>query len=370
MNFQGDDARLVLNCSIACAEALMAMYSECGLKVNKQKNFISRNRDEFLKMVAEGDNLVGYPARVIMSMTQYKPVSDAPMNFVDRINDITNNALRGARRGMSLDFIKHYLATVVRSKKVNYNDYMCWLITPNSVGGYGLAKGDTLRTLLDIKEDRWVRLRATTIEYTNRVCEIQFDVKVETAERDHVIDARLLKNAVMSILPQADRGLEVLERSRFETIDKIERRSNYNVMKDQYMYELSARYKKNEKYHPVIYESIIATAIANEDQDCLMEFLEDESLEQYRAMVRNKHTKRIITEWLSGKITVAMAQSVDYDALMNEYVRKECELELLRQLNQREMSHNIYIQIQLAIECEVHSMINNYIRLNRFRILN
>jgi hypothetical protein len=292
------------------------------------------------------------------------------MNFVDRINDITNNALRGARRGMDLNFIKHYLATVVRSKKVNYNDYMCWLVTPNSVGGYGLAEGDTLRTLLNIQDDRWVRLRATTIKYTNRICEVQFADKVETAERDYSIDARLLHNAVMSILPQADRGLEVIERSRFETIDKIDRRSNYNVMKNQYMYELSARYKKNEKYHPVIYESIIATAIANEDQDCLMEFLEDESLEQYRAMVRNKHTKRILTEWLSGKLTVAMAQSVDYDALMNEYIRKECESELLRQLNQREMSHNIFVQIQLAIEGEVHSMVNNYIRLNRFRILN
>jgi hypothetical protein len=370
MNFQGDDARLVLKCSKASAEALMAMYSECGLKVNKQKNFISRNRDEFLKMVAEGDNLIGYPARVIMSMTQYKPTSDAPLNFVDRINDITNNAMRGARRGMDIQFIKRYLSTVIRSKKINYDDYMCWLITPNSVGGYGLAKGDSLRKILDIQDDRWVRLRPTRIQYTNKLCEPIFDHKVEMAERERKVDARLLKDAVLAILPQADRGLEVLERSRFETINKIDMRSSYNGLKDEYMYELSARYKKNENYHPVIYQTIIATAIADEDNDCLMEILEDESLEQYRSMIRNKHTKRILREWLSGKLVVAMAQSVDYDALMNDYVRKECELELLRQMNQREMSHNIFVQVQLGIENEVHSMINKYIRQNNFRIMN
>lgn len=55
---------------------LVKTYGDCGFGVHSGKNEIMSDCDVFLRLTVENDHVVGYPARLLMSITYMKPEKD------------------------------------------------------------------------------------------------------------------------------------------------------------------------------------------------------------------------------------------------------------------------------------------------------
>jgi len=368
-NFQGDDARLVLKGKKTAAVALMDLYGECGLKVNKQKNFIAYDRDEFLKMVAEGNKLTGYPARVILSLTNYKPQSDEVPNFLDRINDVANNCMRAIRRGLDRQRVKFYIDSYLKKKEINGKDFYGWLFTPNSLGGYGLPVNDPFYGVCD-NIGVWTCIKPTIIRYNNKIIDSNFDEKCRIAKKYFHIDDRILYDKAIEILPKINRGVEVISRSHFEEVKDYDYGYKLSPSNNESMRSIYCNYIDNEYFHPQIWESIKDTAIMNIDDSTLSRLLTPESYEQFRIMIKFKHSARLIKMWLSNKIKVNYPQSSIYDPLMHQYISKIAEDRLRDQLSRRNCTYKDYQRAALTIELTMHSDITKLCNARSLLICN
>jgi hypothetical protein len=151
---QGDDDLVWVkraNDAVVLAEA----YRLMGLDVNPKKFFISQNRDEYLRLVADSGKLVGYPARVVSSILWRNPVARDPQEGILRVNESIDSWSKLIGRGGDINRVLPMMITdITRGNSINEHQFARLAQTPASVGGLGLVNmsGDNVRGELNWME--------------------------------------------------------------------------------------------------------------------------------------------------------------------------------------------------------------------------
>lgn len=133
---QGDDDDLRLTRLVDCA-GLYLSYLSMGFKVNKQKFYVSRTRDEFLRRRITNKDVSGYPARSIASI-----LWSSPERTVGDVKDITNRVglwkKLSDRLGVNL-VVFPVARDLMGFTGLSRSDIQTFLNTPRQFGGVGIG---------------------------------------------------------------------------------------------------------------------------------------------------------------------------------------------------------------------------------------
>jgi hypothetical protein len=128
------------------ARRLVSKYGETGFTVHSGKNEIMTDCDEFLRLTVDDGRVVGYPARLIMSIVYSKPGKEEPTTKYDRIHSIITGHVRLKLRGCDTDkvvVVDKLLFNLRRWFPECCTDTICnFLLTPVSLGGFGIPEID------------------------------------------------------------------------------------------------------------------------------------------------------------------------------------------------------------------------------------
>jgi hypothetical protein len=154
--FQGDDALLTMS-SDRDAVTLALGYTAYGLDVNPTKFWISTDRDEFLRLVSESGNVVGYPARTITGLLFMRPGgTQAPP--LQQLTEQTDSWERLVSRGGIEERVRRYqVEELMRILAVNREVADAILHTPKAVGGMGIAPYATTWMVVETDKARTAR---------------------------------------------------------------------------------------------------------------------------------------------------------------------------------------------------------------------
>lgn len=214
MNFQGDDVQSALKEKEFIATMILETYKELNFNVNAAKTMIVRDRDEFLRLVYDNGCIVGYPARAIVSK---KPMATEPLTKIDRINGIINNHIKLINRGADTNKIAKYLLHTLKHwfKDESNEDIINYIITPSSLGGYGLAHKDPLAKILYCRKKQnyyQTSLSPTIIKIKNKPT--QGSWLGEFSNYNVKISQHYLEQEIMKVLPQSAKEIEIVEKAQ------------------------------------------------------------------------------------------------------------------------------------------------------------
>lgn len=136
---QGDDDRVLVR-TPADAVAIVKSYAAMNFEVNPTKFFIDQHRDEFLRQVAEINEVSGYCARGVNAILWRNPISMDPAEGDVRIRELVSSWFTLVGRGANWLRVKAMMFSDIRgSLKQGVSDDLLerWLRTPASVGGMG-----------------------------------------------------------------------------------------------------------------------------------------------------------------------------------------------------------------------------------------
>jgi hypothetical protein len=135
--FQGDDVMLELS-SFSDAVLIYEGYKAYGVVVNPAKFWISRTRDEFLRLVSDAGEVRGYPARSITGLLYLRPGSSPPA-AVQALEEQVSGWERLISRGAVQSRVRRLqVREIVRVLDVDEAVAEQLLHTPKAVGGYGV----------------------------------------------------------------------------------------------------------------------------------------------------------------------------------------------------------------------------------------
>lgn len=139
-NFQGDDVRLVVQ-DVIDAFNILLMYSIMFFEVNPSKTWVDKGRDEFLRRVAQGGLIRGYPARAINSLLWRNPIKNEPPKGRERVSELASNWWVLFQRGCDEKLVmKALVDDVFRANKelfLTKDRLQQYLFTPAALGGAG-----------------------------------------------------------------------------------------------------------------------------------------------------------------------------------------------------------------------------------------
>ena len=134
---QGDDDRIRAR-TIAAASGLVGAYKNMNFSLNLNKFFVDFTRDEFLRQVAEPDEVSGYPARGVLALLWRNPVSKDPIAGLLRIREqVKSWNLMIGRGADKKSVLLHMYKDVTAANGITKEELTTILRTPASVGGLG-----------------------------------------------------------------------------------------------------------------------------------------------------------------------------------------------------------------------------------------
>jgi hypothetical protein len=135
--FQGDDVMLELT-SYSDAVLIYEGYKAYGVVVNPAKFWISRTRDEFLRLVSDEGEVRGYPARSVTGLLYLRPGSSPPA-AIQALEEQVSGWERLISRGAVQSRVRRLqIQEIVRVLAVDHDVAEQLLHTPKAVGGYGV----------------------------------------------------------------------------------------------------------------------------------------------------------------------------------------------------------------------------------------
>jgi hypothetical protein len=138
VNVQGDDDQVLVR-DMRGAYNLFAAYKVMNLEINPYKFFVSTSRDEYLRQVAQGKVVCGYPARSINAVLWRNPIQMEPPSGVSRAREMLKNWVLLVNRGLDeRRTLKHMKQDIARGNGLKMSDVEGMLSTPASIGGLGL----------------------------------------------------------------------------------------------------------------------------------------------------------------------------------------------------------------------------------------
>jgi hypothetical protein len=139
--FQGDDAILVVG-SRDETGLITDTYNKIGLAVNPAKTYVSRKRNDFLRLGYEtGIGWFGLPARAINSLNWRNPASDGDPGGVARVRGIVSQHSQVLSRLVALGGQERWDLCLDELVQLgpDRTRWVKWLHTPVVIGGGGVA---------------------------------------------------------------------------------------------------------------------------------------------------------------------------------------------------------------------------------------
>jgi len=146
---QGDDGAIKLD-SLEYVNYFLEAYSYLGFKVNPQKNYYSKTRDEFLRRCIEPDLVTGYPARAITAIVfEKRDVAGEEVDNQSRLFQVMSAWHKLANRlRKDFVFIEHLAVEhLCKAASITKEQARDWIHTPRVLGGAGMRPYCKARTI-------------------------------------------------------------------------------------------------------------------------------------------------------------------------------------------------------------------------------
>lgn len=208
---QGDDDQLTLS-SPAAAVALAAAYKAMNFEVNPGKFWIDDGRDEFLRLVADHGEVMGYPSRAINNILWRPPVNADPPAGELAIRQQLQQWNLLVARGADSAACHHFMLMDMCGRSALPRDLIeRFLTTPAPLGGCGLVSPHVDRGVFLAIRQKLPEKQFTVVSHLPGV---------EPARqylRSHGLPERILTRAVKARIPR--QGLrKAAERPTFEAV--------------------------------------------------------------------------------------------------------------------------------------------------------
>lgn len=132
---QGDDD-LIATANLHDALLLVAGYKAVNISVNMKKFFISKQYNEFLRILYDKNGCRGYPARSINALLSRSPITKDPVSGILRARQQLTNWMIAHNRGLNVtDFMRD---DICNANQLSADRFEAWLHSPASVGGAGM----------------------------------------------------------------------------------------------------------------------------------------------------------------------------------------------------------------------------------------
>lgn len=132
---QGDDDAVRVR-SWDCAVHLVKAFQDMNFEINPSKFFVAKDRDEYLRQVAERKGVYGYPARAIPAILWRNPTTTDPVRGILRLAEVATSWStligRGASNAKNL-----FLRDLAGAGRMSKEDADAVARTPRSLGGLG-----------------------------------------------------------------------------------------------------------------------------------------------------------------------------------------------------------------------------------------
>ncbi|QXJ19454.1 RNA-dependent RNA polymerase [Common carp toti-like virus 1] len=151
---QGDDVKIAFT-DIRHAEDVITNINDFGFEINPGKVFSSRKRDEYLRMVSEGDVTSGYLIRALPKIIFNSPQEDLGVEWDKKFSGLVDKWTRVESRGGNVNRCRYWmLRDLCGSSGWSKEEVKLWLHTPRTVGGAGIVPwGDKWMSLKYEGED-------------------------------------------------------------------------------------------------------------------------------------------------------------------------------------------------------------------------
>jgi hypothetical protein len=328
--FQGDDVRCSLREPKWVASLILSIYKELGFEVNPDKTLIVTDRDEFLRYTIDNNVLIGYPARLTLGLTSRKPNSDAPLTKYDRIHNMIINHIRAICRGWDMPRVVDCL---LRNMRVWFMDdsmdtIISFILTPSSLGGFGLSSYDNMYHYLISKLEGpmvYTSFIPTVIDIINKpnkgswVGQLPFYSSI----LGYKLRENMIGSAIMQVLPSASQERIILSKAHLSSV------SHLNMLTNRYLEHRcdiisSIGAVINDLPVPNLYKMAAIKDICDSES-----FLESESIltvtsfSDVLTLLRKQVSKNVIKSYLLGTIKCPIPKQTSRDpTLMNNIVNK------------------------------------------------
>ena len=149
-------------------------------------------------------------------------MSTEPLTKIDRINGIINNHIKLINRGGDLNKIAKYMLQTLQHwfSDESIEDIINFVLTPSSLGGYGLAHQDELGKILYCRKRLpyyQTKLSPTMINITNKPSHGSW--LGELREYNIEIGQHYIEQEIMKVLPQSAKEIEIIEKARLKRLE-------------------------------------------------------------------------------------------------------------------------------------------------------
>lgn len=155
---QGDDIHFKASSVLAVTD-LIKTYNDNGYEVHSEKTYVSRCRTEFLRRSYEsGRGIVGYIGRTIHALMYRNPVSEVSLSKIGRAYNRLSTMMLLLLRGARVSGVMVYLREDCRQLGLDLQDLVDFYLTPNAVGGGGVAEytGPLYKLMSPLGSGRWL----------------------------------------------------------------------------------------------------------------------------------------------------------------------------------------------------------------------
>ena len=135
---------------------LAGLYEAANFEVHPLKFFMDRERDEFLRQVAEPGQVSGYLSRIINSILWRNPISRDPPRGLLRAEEQATTWNTAAGRGARPVRVKHHMVRDIGEANggLSHDEVLRILHTPKALGGIGFWPVDPSLEFLALRKGR------------------------------------------------------------------------------------------------------------------------------------------------------------------------------------------------------------------------
>lgn len=288
---QGDDSKLKLR---SWSEALLMIlgYNKANIEINPSKFFVSDNRDEYLRQVAENGRVCGYVWRAIPSIFFRNPVNRDPPAGDLRAREQVAGWMGLVGRGCDFEKVfPRMCEDIARGNQLPVQDVKRWLYTSVAFGGGGLG---------DMQEG--LGLTSAQREYANVSLPISRNNGLVYLTRKFHLDPSIVES-------------EMLKRLEFGKKAKMVelRRAEFIPVKEEMLPAMKRSGRTipavpavNSDIPPWIQPLVLQTLIKRRDYRAITEYYIAPEHRVYSADLEVRASRRFWLLWCEGGVRLAL----------------------------------------------------------------
>jgi hypothetical protein len=291
---QGDDDQLETD-SYSSAAGIVAAYDIMNFEINPGKFFAARDRDEYLRQVAEGGGVSGYMARAVNSLLWRNPINKDPVGGLLRAREqLTSWNVIIGRGGNVKRTVDHMVRDIAGGNGLSFGQVWELLRTPASVGGLGALKPSP--------EGNWLAMTEGTFSVRPRIEWSSIhgldDEKKYWSDRGIELTDKMLYDSVVDKLEFTRVRKEVVAGSVFE-VDPV-----VPILREidgGGGIPITAPRPKGER-KTVVGDIVMREMVRRRDWTRLEEFFVDPSWSWCSKRILQHGGRRVWVDWVLGKL--------------------------------------------------------------------